>query len=208
MDLLIGALVQIGAGAALVDDGEASLPLALRCRGRMGRSRFLSRVAAGSAAALAAAVVAAGLTGASRAGSAAAASSRSSACRASVIAGVLPGWARAGFSDPRPRMPYVLGRARKIAAILWADPLRSPPAKDHNNKILWVSRAPAVPGSALRISAQRMTGSTPVGAPATRDVMGSPGPSIINLPSAGCWRLTLRWSGRVDTLDLRYVAGR
>ncbi len=127
------------------------------------------------------------------------------ACRGRAPVGVLPTWARGGFSDPRPRMPYVLGREGLIAAILWGQPLRSPPARDHNNKILWVSRAAAVPGSDLRISAQRMDGSRPVGTPVARRVAGSPGPSIIDLPAAGCWRLTLRWSGRRDTLDLRYV---
>jgi hypothetical protein len=102
-------------------------------------------------------------------------------------------------------MPYRLGRAGRIAAILWADPLRSPAAQDHNNKILWVSHAPPTPGSDLRISAQRMAGSTPLGRPVARSVMGGPGPSIINLPAAGCWRLTLRWSHTTDVLDLRYV---
>jgi hypothetical protein len=162
----------------------------------------------GSAAVLVGAVVVAALAGASPARSSVAESSPLTGCQATVIVGVLPVWARGGFSDPRPRMPYLLGRAGKIAAILWADPLRSPAPKDHSNKILWVSRAPSVPGSDLRISAQRMAGSRPVGAPAARRVMGSPGPSIINLPSAGCWRLTLRWSGRVDTLDLRYASSR
>jgi len=38
--------------------------------------------------------------------------------------------------------------------------------------------------------------------------MGGPGPSIINLPVAGCWRFRLRWSGRTDTIDLRFVANR
>jgi hypothetical protein len=179
-----------------------------RSFGRMSRPRFWFRASVGSAAVLAGAVVVAGIAGASRTGSSGAGSLRSSVCRATVIAGVLPVWARGGFSDPMPRMPHVLGRAGKIAAILWADPLRSPPAKDHNNKILWVAHAPPVPGSDLRISAQRMTGSTPVGASVNRRVMGSPGPSIINLPAAGCWRLTLHWSGRVDTLDLRYLASR
>lgn len=179
-----------------------------RICGRVGRLRFWLRVSVGLAAVLAGVVVVAGIAGASRTGASGAGSLRSSVCRATVIVGVLPVWARGGFSDPRPRMPYVLGRAGKIAAILWADPLRSPPPKDHNNKILWVSHAPPVPGSDLRISAQRMTGSTPVGASVNRRVMGSPGPSIVNLPAAGCWRLTLRWSARVDTLDLRYVARR
>jgi hypothetical protein len=174
----------------------------------MGRSRFWSRLSVGSAAVLAGAVVVAAVAGASRARSSVAESSPSTVCHATVIVGLLPVWARGGFSDPRPRMPYVLGRAEKIAAILWADPLQSPAPKDHNNKILWVSRAPSTPGSDLRISAQRMAGSMPLGAPVARKVMGSPGPSIINLPAAGCWRLTLRWSGRVDTLDLRYASSR
>jgi hypothetical protein len=134
----------------------------------------------------------------------AASPARPAACRAAVVDGVLPAWARSGFSDPKPRLPYVLGRSRRIAALLFGRPLRSPPAADHNNKILWVSRAPSVAGSDLRIRAQRMRGSAPVGRAVARRVDGSPGPSIIDLPAPGCWRLTLRWSGRVDTLDLRY----
>jgi hypothetical protein len=135
-----------------------------------------------------------------------AAPERSATCSGTVAARVLPAWARAGFSDARPPMPYILGNSRKILAILWADPLESPPPKNHNNKILWVSRVAGTPGSNLRISARRLAGTTPVGAPVSRSVMGGPGPSIINLPAAGCWRVTLRWSGRVDTLDLRYVS--
>jgi hypothetical protein len=103
-------------------------------------------------------------------------------------------------------MPYVLGKTGKIAAIQWADPLVSPPSTRYNNKILWVSRRPSVPGSDLQISAQKLIGDTPVGRLVHRTVTGGPGPSIINLPSAGCWQLKLRWSGRSDTLDLRYVA--
>lgn len=131
-----------------------------------------------------------------------------SVCRSQVVRGVLPVWARAGFSNPRPRGPYVLGAAGKLTALLWAEPLLSPPPKDHNNKILWVARVPDVSGSALRISAQRMVGSTPVGSAVGHKVMGGPGPSIINMPAAGCWRFTLRWAGQVDTLDLNYAANR
>ncbi len=103
-------------------------------------------------------------------------------------------------------MPYELGRAGKIAAILWADPLRFPPPRDHNNKILWVSRRnPSSPGFALWIQAQQMIGTRTVGRPVSRVVAGGPGPSIINLPAAGCWRISLAWSGRTDTLDLQYM---
>ena len=40
-------------------------------------------------------------------------------CRAVVDRGVLPRWARTGFSDPRPRMPHVVGREGQLAAILF-----------------------------------------------------------------------------------------
>ena len=119
---------------------------------------------------------------------------------------MIPPWARTGFSDPKPKMPYELGNAGNIAAIVWGFPLLSPPPRSHNNKILWVSRITTQPGSDLRIAAQRMQGTHPLGVPVSRTVMGGPGPSIINLPASGCWRLTLRWSGRVDSLDLDYAA--
>jgi hypothetical protein len=139
-------------------------------------------------------------------GGTAPAPSRVSACASQVKARVLPHWARGGFSDPNPRMPYELGRAGDIAAIVWGFPLLSPPPRTHNNKILWVSRVTLQPGSDLRIAAQRMHGTHPLGTPVSRTVTGGPGPSIIDLPASGCWRLTLRWSGRVDSLDLDYVA--
>jgi hypothetical protein len=125
-------------------------------------------------------------------------------CHEQVRHDALPTWARAGFSPPTQRIPHILGTDGEIAAILFADPLRSPPPPDHRNKILWVSRASTRPGSALRITAQHTDGRRPVGPPVTRTVRGGPGPSIVDLPSPGCWALTLRWSGHVDHLDLEY----
>jgi hypothetical protein len=132
-------------------------------------------------------------------------SSTAPTCHSVVHHGVLPAWARTGFSDPRPRLPHVIGRSGEIAALVFGYPLRSPPVKDRGNKILWVSRRAVKPLSDLRIRAQRMEGRRRVGRPVTRVVVGGPGPSGINLPGPGCWRLTLRWSGRTDELDLRYV---
>jgi hypothetical protein len=139
------------------------------------------------------------------AAAAAPAGSSAPACHSVVHHGVLPTWARTGFSDPRPRLPHVIGRSGEIAALVFGYPLRSPPGKDRANKILWVSRRAVKPLSDLRIRAQRMEGRRRVGRPVTRVVVGGPGPSGIDLPAAGCWRLTLRWSGRSDQLDLRYV---
>ncbi|MGZ6682475.1 MAG: hypothetical protein ACXVFN_22880 [Solirubrobacteraceae bacterium] len=132
-------------------------------------------------------------------------SSPAPACHSVVHHGVLPTWARTGFSDPRPRLPHVIGHSGEIAALVFGYPLRSPPLPDRGNKILWVSRRAVKPLSDLRIHAQRMVGRQRVGRPVTRVVVGGPGPSGINLPAPGCWRLTLRWSGRTDELDLRYV---
>jgi hypothetical protein len=101
----------------------------------------------------------------------------------------------------------VLGRSGRIVAILFGYPLRSPTAPGRNNKILWVSRR--LPGrpAALWIKARRMDGSIAVGAPVERVVQGGPGPSLVDMPNPGCWRLTLSWSGRRDTLDLAWGSG-
>jgi hypothetical protein len=105
-------------------------------------------------------------------------------------------------------MPYELGRNGRIAALVFGYPLWSPPEKDRANKILWVERHAVQRPTALWIRAQRMSGTRAVGRAVTRVVAHGPGPSIINLPAAGCWRLSLTWSGRSDTLDLRYLRGR
>ena len=102
-------------------------------------------------------------------------------------------------------MPYVVGDRGDIVAILWADhdPLHAPPLAQRNNKILWVARmVPGGPFTALRIRATLDGTSQAV----TRQVPGGPGPSIINLPAAGCWSLDLSWSGHHDHLTLRYSA--
>ena len=129
------------------------------------------------------------------------------ACKPAIDQGVVPVWARTGFSSPKPRLPHEVGRKNEIAALIFGYPLQAPPTKTRSNKILWVSRRPVQPLSDLRISAQRMVGARMIGKPLARKVAGGPGPSLIDLP-AGCWRLTLHWSGRSDSLDLRYRAPR
>ena len=126
-------------------------------------------------------------------------------CSPQVRNAVLPVWMRAGFNGPPPRMSYALGREGAIGAILFGAPLNAPPAQRKNNKILWVPRTLSKSVAALWILMQKMDGVRPVGAPVRRIVANGPGPSYVDAPSAGCWRLTLTWSGRHDTLDLAYV---
>ena len=116
---------------------------------------------------------------------------------------VLPGWARTGFSEPRPRIPYVLGDSGAIAAVLFAQPLTSPSvtrSRQQDPVGLSRRRDSSLADSSLRITATLLDGSET----ATRMVDGGPGPSIIDLPKPGCWHLALKWGDNTDTLNLAY----
>lgn len=128
-------------------------------------------------------------------------------CRSSMTYGPLPVWARAGFQPPDLPMPYVLGAHGDIVAVLWGrgDPLYSPPKPHRGNKVLWVSRLPLTTSGNLEIAARRVVAGTAVGPVVRRAVTGGPGPSLIDMPQAGCWQFTLRWSGHEDRLDLAYA---
>jgi hypothetical protein len=127
-------------------------------------------------------------------------------CSPAVHHDVLPVWMRGGFSGATPRVPYVLGEHGLIGGVLFGSPLNAPPAQNKNNKILWVPRHFSKGVAALWIRMQKMDGAQLVGAPVRRIIASGPGPSYVDAPSAGCWRLTLTWSGRRDTLDLAYVS--
>ncbi|UBU16269.1 hypothetical protein [Nonomuraea gerenzanensis] len=122
-------------------------------------------------------------------------------CASRIFQGELPVWARAGFSpDAEPH--HVFSGRGDMVAVLFGYPLASPPRPNRGNKILWVSRLPLLPSNPLRIEA-RLGGT---GAPVRTKVSGGPGPSLIDLPSPGCWRLKLSWSSHTDFIDLEYVA--
>jgi hypothetical protein len=128
------------------------------------------------------------------------------ACAPDVELAILPEWAREGFSEAEPTALHALGRSGEVVAILFGGTLYSPPSPEVSNKILWVARDPAFAPGQLTIAAQRMDGSAPVGHPVERSVPDGPGPSTIDLPEAGCWRMTLSWADRTDSLDLQYVS--
>lgn len=158
-----------------------------------------------SAAVLAAcAVLAAGCTGQDQPSAApspsAAEPSLAPGCAATKVEnGPLPEWARAGFSGDA-RAVHVIGVQGEIAAVLFGHPLTYDRKDGVSNKILWVSREASEPGT-LTIKA-RWQGT---GEPVLREVSPGPGPSIVDLPQAGCWRLDLAWPGHTDTMDLVYA---
>ena len=106
-------------------------------------------------------------------------------CPAQVAPALLPAWARTGFSDPKPEIPYVAGADGGIVGILFGQPLTSPPADGRGNKVLWVVQEDAGP---LRIEARLGPDDEPV------VVDSVTGPSTLDLPQAGCWHLDLAWA--------------
>ena len=92
-----------------------------------------------------------------------------------------------------------MGLHGEIVAVVFGYPFHAPPLADRGNKILWVARTSS--GAALKIHAT-LNGSRPA---VDREVAGGPGPSIIDLPRAGCWTFKLSWSGYQDGLAIPYT---
>ena len=115
----------------------------------------------------------------------------------------LPAWTAA--ARPPSQVPFVVSTRRSVVAILFGYPLRSGAPLGHTNKILWIMREPRN-GQPLDLVARplhRKSPSVRVALPAD----SSPGeiyPSIVNVPSPGCWHLTLIWNRNRDAIDLRY----
>ena len=107
----------------------------------------------------------------------------------------LPTWARGGFSPDSYRTPHVVGKQGLIVAIPFIR-LRVHQPPDAGNKVLWVSKAGYGP---LRIEA-RLEGTSRT----VVRTLPNPGPSYVDMPAAGCWRMNLSWSGRHDSVALRY----
>jgi hypothetical protein len=118
----------------------------------------------------------------------------SSACTGNISTATLPTWARAGFSPAGLHTPHVFSANGEIVGILFVE-LRAQQAEGTNNKILWVAESGH---GTLHITA-RLEGTDTT---ATRTV--NLGPSIVDLPAAGCWQMTLTWPGHRDTIALQY----
>jgi len=124
-----------------------------------------------------------------------------SSCSFKLTKGDLPIWARHGFSPPFNATPFVTSKRGDTVAVLFGYPMTSPRVKrnDGNNKILWVSKT----GFSMTVDA-RLVGTSQV-----VHLGGVPvGPSIVDMPKAGCWHLTLHLAGDdgewTDTLDVVY----
>jgi hypothetical protein len=186
----------------LADDAPHDPLLALRVRQR-ARRRGAATVA-GAAAACAVLVAGAAVIERGRDGSTspAVATTPAPACDGTARSQALPGWARDGFTDPEPIVPFVRSRSGNVVAILFGGRLWSPPRKDVSNKVLWVWRQmQGGAGGEVTMTAQLVGTRTVV----TTGLPRPEGPSTVDLPLPGCWRITLRSPGGTDTIDLDYA---
>ena len=119
--------------------------------------------------------------------------------------GTLPAWTAPAWADSSPgfRLPYALASGDSAAAFFWVD-LRAGDPSNPANKLLWVMRY-ARRGTPLRILA-RWGGDPAVSVRSSWPADSSPGeiyPSYLNLPRAGCWALTIRWSSHAARLAVQ-----
>ena len=117
----------------------------------------------------------------------------------------LPGWtANAGLPAD---VPYAVSREANVVAVLFGYPLRAGHREDgRSNKILWDMRD-SRDGQPLLLTARPLAGGSAVNLTFPADA--SPGeiyPSFVDVPTPGCWHMTLQWNGHTATIDLPYGA--
>ena len=119
-------------------------------------------------------------------------------------AGAHPGWTAS--ANPPAGVPYALSHEGNLVAVLFAQPLRAgTDIENPANKILWIAREPRN-GAELRLGLRRTDGT---GEPveSVEPANSSPGeiyPSIVDVPTPGCWSVTATWGGNTATLELAY----
>jgi len=108
--------------------------------------------------------------------------------------------AAAGYNAPKD-LRYAISDDGNAAGFLFSDPLKAT-AKP---KIFWVMHL-ARAGQPLTITAHPADASTPV-VTVTEPADSGPGevyPSIVDVPSPGCWVLSLQWAGHTSSVSLQY----
>jgi hypothetical protein len=118
--------------------------------------------------------------------------------------GGMPPWTAS--ANPPAGTPYALSREGNLVAVLFVQPLRAGEnVNNPANKILWISREPRQ-GAELRLVLRRADGTgDPVETVEYAD--SSPGeiyPSLVDVPTPGCWSVTATWGPNTATLELAY----
>jgi hypothetical protein len=103
--------------------------------------------------------------------------------------------------------PYVLAVPDTAAVILTVQPLRAGRARNPNNKVAWAVRV-ARNGTHLSVDATLLANpgqEVHFDVPPVIVGAGEIYTSDLDLPSPGCWTLTLRWSSPLQTATANVV---
>jgi hypothetical protein len=103
----------------------------------------------------------------------------------------LPSWADVGEGG----IPWAVGRPPEVVGVMFARELvaKGERPDGSTNKILWLTRAP-ISSSQLTVRAQPADATTPVTNLLVARVLGyQQFPSIVDLPTPGCWRINISW---------------
>jgi hypothetical protein len=116
--------------------------------------------------------------------------------------GAFPDWtASAGV----PGGVWLMSHEANMVGVVFGYPLVAPPrATGAQNKILWIAREPRN-GSDLVLTLRPAAGGDAVTVRETAN--SSPGeiyPSIVDVPTAGCWQAVAEWDGHRATFELSY----
>jgi len=117
-------------------------------------------------------------------------------------AGAFPDWtANAGV----PGGVWLMSHQGNLVGVIFGYPLVAPPvATGRQNKILWIAREPRN-GSDLVLTLRPAGGGDAV---TVRESANSgPGeiyPSIVDVPTPGCWEAVAEWDGHRATFELSY----
>jgi hypothetical protein len=102
----------------------------------------------------------------------------------------LPPWAESGGGG---NIPWAVGRPPEVVGVLFATELvaKGERPDGSTNKILWLTRGP-VASSQLTLRARPANAATPI---VTLRFAGyQQFPSIVDLPTPGCWQIDISWS--------------
>lgn len=125
-------------------------------------------------------------------------------CAGTMLTDALPpAWAQGGWSQPHApwEVPWALGTGGNAVAYLFATELvagPSPRVDGTNNKVLWVAKGAA---PSFMVEAHPLGESRPL-------ISIAGGPSIVDLPTAGCWTFQLSWGfpGQTATSTINLAA--
>jgi hypothetical protein len=130
-------------------------------------------------------------------------------CGTTTIArGGNPEWLDSAGAHNNPLfLRYVVARPALAAGFLFADPLRAGHPVNPANKILWVVRTDRN-GTPLVINGHPLNATSPR-VHTTQEANSSPGeiyPSVVDVPTAGCWQFDLQWANSQAQVELNYAA--